>query len=151
MNAPKLLASLILVVAGFYCNCIPGTKCAVMLRVVDGVTQRPLKGVSIGLSILDDKDKPTSVLNAKTNSDGVVLFHLEDPVPQRIGVVFAPDEFKSCSDVQFSVTQILSAGIVDKNMCGTEHFKYSGLARPGELVVFGKKVTLWQKLRREIP
>jgi hypothetical protein len=146
----KLLTSLLLVV-GVVCSSIADTDSVVMLRLVGAMTHKPLKGISIGLSVLNDKSQRTAFLNAKTNSDGVAFFRLKDPVSQRIEIMFAPDDLSLCSNIQFSVAEILSTGVVDQNKCGTEHSKYSGVARPGELVVFGKKVSIWQRLRREIP
>ena len=124
---------------------------SISVRVLDSETGKPLKGIWVPLSELSEKYKPKKVLNAKTNSRGIAEFQLPEPLPERIEFSFGPDEFASCSEVQFAIDQILKTGVVAGNRCATSKPKSSARAAKGELVIFGKRITLWQRILREIP
>ncbi len=118
--------------------------------VLDGNSGKPIKGIE---PLIVVKGKLPIRLNQKTNSNGVAVFHLTDPLPEQIGISFFPDEFGECSDgMPFSTEQILKTGLVSRNICSGAKFHYSASARPGEIVIFGKRgPTLWQRILQEIP
>jgi hypothetical protein len=118
--------------------------------VLDGNTGKPIKGVH-ALSVISVEGRPKG-LNQETNGNGVAVFHLTDSIPERFGFDFPVEEFGLCSDgMPFSTEQVLKTGIVSRNTCAGARFQYSAPPRPGEVVVFGKRVTLWQRILREIP
>lgn len=122
---------------------------AISVTLIDVATGKPAKDVWVLLR--DTRKKHTLGKSIKTNSQGTAEFHLLEPQPERIGVSFAPDEFGSCSEVEFVTEQILRTGIVGGNRCETEKIKPSANASAGQVVIFGKRVTLWQRILRELP
>jgi len=119
---------------------------SISVKVLDAETGQPVKGVWVSL----DYKPRLKQLNAKTNSHGIVGFHLLVPLPERIGLSFGPNEFGSCSEIEFVTDQILKTGVVAGNTCKTRPGP-SSAPEAGQLVVFGKRVTLWQRVLREIP
>jgi 5-hydroxyisourate hydrolase-like protein (transthyretin family) len=124
---------------------------SISVKVLDAETGKPVKGIWVPLSELDEKYKPKKVLNAKTNSQGIANFQLPEPLPERIEFSVGPDELASCSEVQFVTDQILKTGVVAQNRCEGSKPKPSASPAAGQLVIFGKRTTLRQRMRREIP
>jgi hypothetical protein len=89
--------------------------------------------------------------DALTNDQGVATFELDEPAPERIEINYSPNELWYCSDRAFPTAQILTTGLVARYTCDDGKLKWSATAKPGELVVFSKHVTLWERMRREIP
>jgi hypothetical protein len=121
---------------------------SISVKVLEAETGQPVKGIWVPL---DDKLQLKQPLNAKTDSHGIAGFHLSGPLPERIGLSFSPFEFGSCSEVEFLTDQILRTGVVAGNTCRSSKPKPSVNPEAGQLVVFGKRVTLWQRVLREIP
>jgi hypothetical protein len=121
------------------------------VRLLDATTGKPLKGIAAALSALDDTGRPSRVLNARTDSDGVAVFHLAEPVSARVDLIFPPDELGLCSELQFSTTKIRETGVVGSNACAHPKYEYTVPPKPGELVVFGKAIAWWKRILREIP
>jgi hypothetical protein len=121
---------------------------SIAVKVLDAETGQPVKGIWVPL---DDKTKLKQPLSAKTDSQGIAGFHISGSLPERIGLSFSPLEFGSCSEVEFLTDQILRTGVVAGNTCRSSKPKPSIIPETGQLVVFGKRVTLWQRVRRELP
>lgn len=105
----------------------------------------------MGLSITNEKGRSVGLSDTVTNGEGVATFDLNDPAPERIEIIFSPDELGYCSDRAFPTAQILKAGLVARYTCHDGRLKWSANPKPGELVIFTKHVTLWERMRREIP
>jgi hypothetical protein len=121
---------------------------SISVKVLDAETGQPMKGIWVSL---DDKPQLKRSLSSKTSSHGVAVFHLLGSPPERIGLSFSPVEFGSCSEAEFVTDQILMTGVVGGNTCKSSKPKPSVTPEAGQLVVFGKRVTLWQRVLREIP
>jgi hypothetical protein len=127
----------------------PGTEDrSISVKVLDAETGQPEKGIWVSL---DDKPRLKQPLSAKTSSHGIAGFHILGLPPERIGLSFSPIEFGSCSEVEFVTDQILMTGVVAGNTCKSNKPKPSVTPEAGQLVVFGKRVTLWQRVLRELP
>lgn len=140
-------------IAGSQATAKPSTSNghSITVKLLNADTGKPVKSIWVPLWELDEKYKHTKLLNAKTDSDGIAYFHFPSPLPERIEFSFGPDEFASCSEVQFATDQIIKAGIVAHNTCGGSGPKPSVSAVSGEIVIFGRRITLGQRMRREIP
>jgi hypothetical protein len=90
------------------------------------------------------------MLNEITNSEGVASFQLLDDTIQRFGPVFATNYVGNCSEVQFSVAEVLESGVVGKNYCNSLDWKKAMRAKPGEVVLFMHKVSFWEALCGEL-
>jgi len=121
---------------------------SISVKVLDAETGRPVKSIWVPL---DEKPQQSQLLNAKTDSHGIAVFHLSDPLPERIGLSFGPWEFGSCSEQEFVTDQILKTGVVAGDRCKSSKPMPHLTPEAGQLVVFGKRVTLWQRVLQELP
>jgi hypothetical protein len=131
-------------------NLLGGTEHLLSMRILDAESGKPIEGVWAVLEILHDMHGARDVLNVKTDSEGIAIFRLPDPIPERVGLTSTPDELLLCSDVQFPTVEIFKTGVVSRGRCKGAAFKYSAAPKPGELVIFGKRVSLWQRILREL-
>jgi hypothetical protein len=120
----------------------------ISVKVLDAETGQPVKGIWVPLN---NKPQLKQPLNGRTDSRGIAGFHLSGPLPERIGLSFSPVEFGSCSEMEFATDQILRTGVVAGNTCAGSKPNPSVPPEAGQLVVFGKRVTLWQRVLRELP
>jgi hypothetical protein len=86
-----------------------------------------------------------------TNGEGIIAFHVPGSLPDRVGLTFSPDEIKNCSELAFPMQTILDKGVVGGNNCVDDNKKPIVTLRTGELSIFVMKVTLREKMRRELP
>jgi len=121
---------------------------SIFVKVLDAETGKPVKGIWVSV---DSQPQPKRLLNAKTDSRGVAAFHLSGPLPERVGPSVSPVEFKRCSELEFVTDQILTTGIVAGNTCSGSKLKPYVTPEAGQLVVFGKRFTWWQKVLQELP
>jgi hypothetical protein len=121
---------------------------SISVRVLDAETGKPVKGIWVSL---DSEPQLKRLLNAKTDSHGVAAFHLSGPLPERVGPSVSPVEFGACSELEFVTDQVLTTGIVAGNTCSGSKPKPYVTPEAGQLVVFGKRFTWWQKVLQELP
>jgi hypothetical protein len=121
---------------------------SIRVMLLDADSNKPRKRVRVGLITAD---KTGIVPTANTNSKGVAVFALRDPLPDRVELGFAPYDFGLCSDAWFRTDDILKQGIVSTDTCKKSGPEYLGKPTPGELIVFGKKVRVWGWMLQEIP
>jgi hypothetical protein len=132
------------------------------VRLIDARSGKPLKRVTVRMFAWNgewsyDPKRPSvkrTKLNAITDAEGRALFRLSQPLPEHIGFLFlAPDDFAGCCCRQnFSPEEVRQSGVVadyDQSKCGG--LKSTASPKPGEIVIFEKKLTKWEKMRREIP
>jgi hypothetical protein len=87
-----------------------------------------------------------------TNENGKAIFQLGEPLPEKIGFLLVPpDEFGGCWGQEFSPKDVLQSGAVANFLpkCGKLKWKVSAVA--GEIIIFEKKLTPLEKMRREVP
>jgi hypothetical protein len=123
----------------------------ISVLVLDGKSGKPIKKIWTALSGLGDRNRRTQTQNVRTDSHGVAYMFLRDPIPERVGLSFSMFEFASCSDVEFRSELILQDGVIAKNTCAAPNVYSTYYPTPGRLVVFGRRITTWENIRREIP
>lgn len=92
-----------------------------------------------------------AVLNALTNHKGAVVFQLPSPAPEELVLIFDSRYFGLCSSAVFRTDDILKKGIVSTDTCKKSGPQFLGKPVPGELIVFGRKVSPWGAIFQEIP
>jgi hypothetical protein len=120
------------------------------VRVLDYKTGRPAKGRSVGLL---DNAAIHHWLLAKTDKDGVATFHLSNSLPQILTI--DPEVTLanwSCSKHhEFGTSEVLQHGMVgdfdDHPLCKGHTYSVA-VARPGEIVVYTRRLSEWLRLRR---
>lgn len=146
--AKLFLAALAILTIALSANPANKVEHNLSIRVLDSDSGKAVNGIYVFLTFPTQQAKIKG-LTAKTNSNGIATFRLADSVPERVGISFSADDFGTCSDVQFSTGEALRVGVI--SACKDQKFKYTSPAKPAQIVVFGKKVTLSQRIRREIP
>jgi len=127
---------------------VPTADHSISVKVLDAETGQPVKRIWVPL---DYRPQQIQLLNAKTDSHGIAVFHFSGPLPERIRLSFSPWDFGSCSELEFVTDQILRTGIVAGDRCRSSKVTPQVTPEAGELVVFGKRVTLWQRVLQELP
>jgi hypothetical protein len=79
----------------------------------------------------------------ETNEGGSAAFQLPDPLPGGRPWISSPF-IDFCSDWEVSIDQVSTKGTVGENNCGKA--KFSGNPDPGELVIFGRRLNLFQRI-----
>jgi hypothetical protein len=134
----------------------------VTVRLIDARTGKPLKKATVRMFAWNgewkyDPRKPAverTKLNAIADAQGQAVFRLSRPFPEHIGfLLLPPDDFAGCCCRQnLSPQEAWQSGATadyDQSKCG--ELKSKVVPKPGEIVIFEKKLTAWEKMRREIP
>lgn len=126
----------------------------VSIRFLDFESGKPIK--KLGVMITGYKGDPSHgkaadstilfSVSKKTDQDGRVVVQLTEPLPDRIHV-YSFDLAQSLSG--FSPAEVLKAGSVVEYRDNTPKLQIS--AKPGEILILNRKLTAWDKMRREIP
>jgi hypothetical protein len=120
----------------------------ISVRVLDAVTGKPIVDVPLLLGVpIGNED--ANKLRDRTDSKGTARFYLNNPIPDRIRLIFGL-EIDLCPNVAFSTDQVLKTGVIASNTCRGPRFEYSGSPEPGELVVFARRISLWERVKREL-
>ena len=123
----------------------------ISVRLLNAANGRPFKDVKVALMIWSDKDNFTWGAQANTNAEGVALLELPGQIPGRIGLWYTRDDIRSCSHMPVATAQVLNVGLVADNTCKGDKFLYRANPQPGEIVVFARPVSVWERMRQEIP
>jgi hypothetical protein len=110
------------------------------VRVLDARYGKPLRHVRLWLGWLKGPLLP----NVETNDAGIAAFHLPDPLPGGRARLSSPF-IDMCSDWEVSIDQVSAKGKVGENDCGKA--KFSGSPHPGELVIFGRSLNVFQRIK----
>jgi hypothetical protein len=127
-----------------------GSDHMILLRIVDGA-EKPIQNVTAIMIKWSRSGEVEKVSQGTTDQKGLIIFHLSDPLPERIGFSFSPDELKYCSDLAFPTEGILNSGWLGENKCKPEKGGSQFSPKPGEITIFAKRVSFWDRLRREVP
>jgi len=151
---------LILVRSGF-------AQVDVTLHLVDADTGKPLKGIGVSVSAWDEnegrqKPPPAGVIKidknrqiVTTDKEGKGIFRLYYEPALITLYIFSPD-LRGCSSTRrFPIEEVLRSGMVASYQAGKPKWcgqlKAHATAKPGEVVIFDKRLTAWDRMRQEIP
>jgi hypothetical protein len=125
---------------------------------MDARSGKPLKGILVEMFAWHGQSSPRSEgsgntkVQATTNEEGRAIFHLDEPLPEKVGFLLVPpDDFGGCWGQQFSPQEVLQSGAVANFAPKCGRLKWKPFPKPGEIVIFEKKLTSWEKMRREVP
>ena len=116
------------------------------IKLINGRTGKPMKNQAVGLEDGADYHE----ISARTNELGVAWVNISKGA---VILTHNTDDYVNCADERgglvhndFKVSQILSSGlvqpIIQPNPCG----KTSGVAKPGELILFVRPWRLGEKI-----
>jgi hypothetical protein len=110
------------------------------VKVLDARNSKPLRHIRLWLGWSKGSQSPS----AETNDAGTAVFHLPDPLPD--GRPWLSCRFVViCSGSRVSIDQVLARGTVAENNRGKA--KLSGNPSPGELVIFARRLSVFQRIR----
>jgi hypothetical protein len=138
--------SRVLVCVAMASVCSGGNADHISVRLIDGMTGKPMAGVSILLGV-PAGNKNVNRLRDITDSQGIARFDPSDPIPEQIDLILGFD-VAMCPGWTFTTEQILKTGVIAQNTCKGIKFEYSGHPTPGELVVFARRASWWQRFWR---
>jgi hypothetical protein len=91
-------------------------------------------------------------LKVTTDSEGVAVFHIQGTLESGYCFDFASGAgagWDYCSRTCFATADILRSGLVTENGCDPKHkLKQKFSAKPGEVIIFLKRWTFWDGLKR---
>lgn len=132
------------------------------LRVVNPKSGKPLSKVPVTMFYWngpptyspDAVPKEQIVIHATTDADGVASFALSEPHREHVGFsIGTPWDLAGCWHLKaVSPDVIRQSGTVadyDEKKCGK--LKQQGVAKPGEVLIFERRLTTVEKARREVP
>ena len=138
----------------------------ITVRVIDADTGKPLRGIGVNVDAWDKNEgrqqpPPPGVIQIErnrqivtTDKEGKGIFHLYNR-PGLITLYIFSSDLRGCSsDRRFSIEEVLRSGLVagyssTPKWCG--QLKVHATVKPGEVVIFDKKLTKWDRIRQEIP
>lgn len=122
-------------------------QATIRVKLLDADSNKAVKHIHIALNRSDTG----AFLQSTTDKKGVAVFQLQEPLPEQVSLDFSPGEFGMCSPHGYPTKDVVEAGVVGADKCKKHGPKYSAKPMPGELVLFGKKVSIWQNILQEIP
>jgi hypothetical protein len=142
---------------------IPASSLAqdITLQLIDAKTGKPLKSLHVQMRAWDgephvpSRPGPTPKVEnfqATTDSEGRAVFHLPGPVPDNLGFDFGgPDVLRGCSAKIFLTADVLRTGVIaDYSVKSCGKLKRQASAQPGEVIIFEKKTTGWDRFLQEL-
>ena len=123
----------------------------IQLLLLDGNSGKPVNGVHVLLRSEGQNGRANWPQSMRTNSDGIAEFSLVEPLPEKVEVSFETNEFLSCSTAEVVTDQILKSGAVAKPMCGPGKVYASHPPLAGQLVVYGRRITVWHRIGQAVP
>jgi hypothetical protein len=121
-------------------------KVLIQIKLIDGRTGNPMKNQPVGLEDgfnyheISARTDEFGVASISVSKNAVILTHNTD------GYVNCGDERGGLIHNDFKTNQILSTGIVQPieqpNLCKMT----SGVAKPGQLILFVRPWKLWEKI-----
>jgi hypothetical protein len=134
----------------------------ITLRLVNAKSGKPLRAVPVTMFSwngprtfrLDNVPKGEAIVHTTTDTKGQAVFHLPEAGPEHIGFsVGGPRDFVGCWHPRdLSPETVMRSGVVadyNESKCGKLKIQVS--AKPGEVVIVDKKLTLLDQMRQEIP
>jgi hypothetical protein len=116
--------------------------------LLNGNTGKPISNESIHIGV-DRNDPNRNQLRGKTDANGSVTFYYKTAAPNSISLIYSKAEDCSYARTHYSTSDVLAIGLVAENKCDAS-LQYSGKPKPGQLVVFAKPVSPWQRMIREL-
>jgi hypothetical protein len=133
----------------------------ISVRLVNAKSGKPLCRIRVAMSTWNgtfDIHRPPlphrETVEAITDAKGVAVFHLPQPIPERVGFeIGGLRDFAGCWRLRdLSPATVLRSGVVadyNESKCGKLRTQAS--AKPGEVVIVDKKLTLGDQMRQELP
>lgn len=125
---------------------------SIRVRLIDPRSGKPLKQVDIAMTAWNKPTTTPGISIATTSQGGDAIFLLSQPLPEHVAFGSAPPDFVGCSGAAtFSPQKIIQEGAVGTYDTRCGKLNWHGTASPGEVIIFVRKLSLWDKILRELP
>lgn len=120
----------------------------VRVRVIDVKSGRAVSGKRVRVDFQYNYPEVRQGPVLRAGADGVVALHLNPPLPKSLIVELTIGNWVQCSSGLVQLSPVLDSGVVDENHCkpGPDQ-KQTYTANPGEIVVFTRHISRWERLR----
>lgn len=147
------LAAVVLLVIGFSSVSAGQRHPSITVRVLNAKDGRPLSGVLL-LAYAPAKkpnvartEQERLLASATTDGDGSAALRLPDRISEVI-ISYGDLFVGRCTPWSaFLTAKILKRGVVARNTCSGGKFEYAAAPKPGELVLFAKKWSWWERMK----
>jgi hypothetical protein len=126
---------------------------SIRVRLIDPRSGKPQRKVEIIMTAWNGKPTHTPDTSiATTGQGGDATFLLSQPLPEHVAFGPPPTDFVGCSGAAtFSPQKIIQEGAVATYDTRCGKLNWRGAASPGEVIIFARKLSLWDKILRELP
>jgi hypothetical protein len=140
----------------------------ITLRFIEADSGKPIVGMWVSVSAWDENgnqgrqpppagvakiDKNTQSI--KTDKKGEAVFRLYAEPALKTLYVDTVGDLRGCYKPKFSIDEVKASGVVASYDSSRPKWcvplKVQATAKPGEVVILDKKMTVWDRMRREIP
>jgi len=133
----------------------------ITVRIIDAKSGKPFSGIRVAISTWNGTFNihkpplpPKHVDVSSTNSKGIAIFHLPNPLPDHMGFdIGGLRDFAGCWTLpDVSSEAVIRFGVVaeyNKAKCGGAAISVS--AKPGEITIMDNKLSLPERMRQEFP
>ncbi len=120
---------------------------ALTVRVIDAKSLKPVKGRTVRVQFEDISPLRWrgGYVDKVTNKEGKAVFQLPAPLPDHVVVAHQIPNWRQCSPPQYDTRQVLRSGVVGEDACMYADLEFT--AKPGEIVIFVRYVSFWERLR----
>jgi hypothetical protein len=118
----------------------------IAVLVLDGNSGKPVKRAWVGLRGVGQSAETNWRRSVRSNSQGLAEFSLPDPIPEKVALSFDLNAFSPCSEAGFLTERILNVGIVAGDFCAAANVYSSHPPLAGQLVMYGRGVTTWDRI-----
>jgi hypothetical protein len=139
----------------------------ITFRVLDAESGKPITGVSLAVFVENEngggqKPQPNGILridknmqSVKTDKQGRAIFHFYYEPSLKSLLIDSVGELRGCSARRFSIEEVQRSGVVAGYHAGQPKWcvtlRAQATAKPGEVVIFDKRLTASDRMRQEIP
>lgn len=109
------------------------------VKVLDAKSSRAIKHMRLWLAWTNGPELPS----VQTNDAGIAVFHLPDPLPDGHPWIWSWFIDMRVTPVD-SIDRVFDHGIAGENSNGT--VKFPGNPNPGELVIYARRVKVFQRM-----
>jgi hypothetical protein len=121
----------------------------ISLLILDQSNGKPISGSQILITMPRGNPNPNvNKIRLWTDSNGVATFQFIDPAPDRFALAIGP-EIETCPLRLFLTEQVLRSGILSNDECG-QKFHYTEAPKPGQLVLIVRRVSVFERMLREL-
>ena len=129
----------------------------IMIQFLNFKTAKPLDGLRVVVTLKNANSRQripganniVAEMSLKTDKSGIVHVDVPVPYPNEI-TVFAPELVDNVVS-QFSIASVMQHGAISRLPGDQSKKKIDGVVDAGQILIFNRKQTAWDRIKREFP